>query len=259
MVQTGKLVFGVLALSLGIGLVAFHSKAADDKGSAVPDEDYAKLVAQSSKVIKDALAGEEPTLKDATKAKTAAVMIAACAQTGPMSPQRATMRDAALKLAEALEKAKDSGKFDDARKQADELANLKPDASAKTTPVTPLIEKHIYIEELMSQFKIPRAGGLEIEKKLINLGSTGLRTKMLPPEAMDDQVLIMAYQTALAGKLTQEHKPDDNVKTWLKYAETMEKSAQELAVAVKAKNGKEAFIAINKLNDSCKNCHDDFR
>ena len=44
--------FGALALSLGIGLVTFYSQAADDKGSAVPDEDYVKCVDQSKKVIK---------------------------------------------------------------------------------------------------------------------------------------------------------------------------------------------------------------
>lgn len=259
MTQPGKLVLGAAVLALGIGLIAVHGNAADEKGPGVPDAEYPKLVAQSLKVIKDALAVEEPRFKDAVKAKTAAIMIAVYAQSGPMNAERATMRDAALKVADALEKAKESEKYGDARKAADELANLKPNAAAKTMPVEPLMEKHIFIEELMSQFKVARAGGLDMEKKLQNLSISGLRSKEIAADVMDEPLVLLSYQTAMAAKVAREFDPGNKQQVWKKYCDEMEKSAAELAEAVKAKNGKSGFVAVEKLNSSCKKCHDDFR
>jgi hypothetical protein len=228
--------------------------AADDKGPLVPPADYPKLVEQSVKVIQEALTGE-PDGKAIEKSKVAAVMIAVYAQNGPGSPaERATLRNAALKLSEAI----DDEKFADARKLVGELLSLKADPNAKDTPVE-IMDNYVFIEEAMGQFKLARAGGLEIERDLLKLGSAGLKAKALPPDSLNDKLMLMAYQTAMAAKLAREYKTDKKQQDWNKYCEEMQKAALDLAGAAKAKDGKAAYMAINKLNASCNDCHEIFR
>src|SRR5262249_43903047 len=97
------------ALFIGLCLtVAGSTTAADGDAPLLPDGDYPKMVKYAVKGIQDALKGSPDDTK-ATKAHTAAVMIAAYAQqnlSGADGQQRATVRDAALKLAETIKAKK---------------------------------------------------------------------------------------------------------------------------------------------------------
>jgi hypothetical protein len=235
-----------------VGLVALGR--ADEAATLVPAADYPKLVAASTKIIQESLAGEVDK-KTATKAKTQAAMIAAYAQLTTGSPaERATLRDAALQLAASLE----NGKYDDARQQAGRLGNLPVNPAANPQPV-PLLEKHVYIEEVMGQFKLPRAGGLELESKLLRLGASGRISRALPETSLDEALQLTALQTAVTARLTREFVPEKNKKAWDEYCDEMEKAAVNLAAATRAKDAKAAYTALVQLNESCKKCHDDFR
>ena len=98
----------MLAISIFmVGLVGSGS-AADPKGQILPDDDYPKMVKYAVKSIQDALKGSPDDVK-ATKARTAAIMLAAYAQQnlgGADGQQRATARDAALKIADTIDKKK---------------------------------------------------------------------------------------------------------------------------------------------------------
>src|SRR5262249_37428594 len=149
-------------LVLGLGLVAGPLGAADGKDAAVPDDDYPKVVEHQVKVLTDTLKGLQDA-KDMTekkklteKARCTAVMLAAVAQDnlgGKDAGQRAGLRDAALEVAGLLK----TGKVDDAAKKAADLKNAKP-AGAKAEKVK-LTEAHINLTELMSQFRLAKAGG----------------------------------------------------------------------------------------------------
>jgi hypothetical protein len=247
--------FLCLGLSVGLG------SAADSKDSAVPDADYPKLVEQQFKVLQEALKSlkdaKEPNdiKKWAEKSRCTAVMIAAIAQDnlgGKDGGQRASLRDAALGVA-GLVKSK---KTDEAIKKAADLKNVKSDDKAKLDKVK-LFDAHIDLQELMSQFKLPKAGGQGIEATLLKLGAD--KKKMIPPTALNDATLLIAYQTAVAAELTADYVPDKAPKDWKTYSSDMRKGALEMAEKVKAKDSKGAFTALSKLNTSCSACHDKFR
>lgn len=260
--MTGAARWGVRAIVLAVGLclLAGPGTAADSKDPAVPEADYPKLVEQQVKVLEDTLKVLQDS-KDTTekkkmtqKAHCTAVMLAAVAQdTSAKDPAaRASLRDAALKVA-ALVKA---GKINDAAKQAAGLKNIKPDPAAKTEQIK-LLDGPINLEELMSQFKLPKAGGQGIESTLLKLGTD--KKKMIPAAAMTDSLVNLAYLSAVAADLTEVHKVPKDGKDWVTYSHDMRKGAIELAETVKAKDGKAAFVALGKLNTSCSVCHDKFR
>jgi hypothetical protein len=244
-----------------MGLIVGLGSAADSKDSAVPDADYPKLVDQQVKVLQDALKSlkeaKEPAevKKLAEKSRCTAVMIAAIAQEnlgGKDSAQRASSRDAAIAVA-GLVKSK---KTDDAIKKAADLKSVKADDKAKLDKVK-LFDAHIDLQELMSQFKLPKAGGQGIEAALLKLGTD--KKKIIPPASLNDATLLIAYQTAVAAELTADYVPDKAPKDWKTYSHDMRASAVEMAEKVKAKDGKGAFAALSKLNTSCSACHEKFR
>jgi len=248
------------ALVFALGLVAL-GQAQEGKDVVVPDGDYAKLVEAQLKVVQEGLKGaKEATEKDQvkkmkTKARCAAVMIAAAAQdnlAGKDGQQRATVRDAALNLA-ALVKGE---KYDEAVKLAGELKDLKEDSKAKKEKVK-LYEAHLDLQEVMSQFKQPKAGGQGIEKLLLNLATD--KKKVVPPAAINDALLSTTYQIALLSDLTHDHVPAKDKKDWDIWSVDMKKGALEMASQLKAKDGKAAFAALNKLNTSCSACHERFK
>jgi hypothetical protein len=251
----------VAFLTLGLGLLTGPGGAADEKTPIVPDADYGKLVDHQLKVLEDTLkalqeAKEVPEKKKLTeKAKCTAVMLAAVAQdnlAGKDAAQRASLRDAALAVAGLI----DTGKIADAAKQATGLKDVKADANAKTVKVK-LYEKHFKLDELMSQYKLAKAGGQGIEAALLKLGAD--KKKMVPATAMTDSLLAMVYLTALSAEPTTDHKPPKDAKDWAAYSSDMRKGAVEMAEALKNKDGKAAFVALGKLNTSCSVCHDKFR
>ncbi len=260
--MTGALRRGVqtMVLAVGLWLLAGPGTAADSKSPAVPEADYPKLVDHQLKVLEDTLKVLQESKdmsekkKMTQKAHCTAVMVAAVAQdTSAKDPAlRASLRDAALKVA-ALVKA---GKIDDAAREAAGLKNVKADPAAKTEKIK-LLDVHINLEELMTQFKLPKAGGQGIESALLKLGAD--KKKMIPAAAMTDSLLNMAYLSAVAADLTEEHKPAKDGKDWVAYSQDMRKGSSELAEAVKAKDGKAAFTALSKANTSCSVCHDKFR
>ena len=250
-------------LVVGMGFLAAGGTAADSKDSVLPDSDYRKLVDYEYKVLqeafKDLKAGSDKKAhrEQVRKARAAAAMIATCAQLnleGAEGQQRATVRDAALAVADALGK----DKVAEAEKKAEGLLDLKADPKAKTAPVK-IFDAHLDLEELMSQFRQKAQGGLGIEKMLLDMGTN--KKKTIPPAQMSDQLLVTCYQMAVIAELTKEHTPKKNPKNWGVLTADFKKYSLELADAIKAKekDGKAAFATLNKLNSSCTQCHDEYR
>jgi hypothetical protein len=253
---------GIAVLALGMWWLAGAetSTAADDKEAPLPiaEADFNKLVDQNVKIIQKTL-GETKSKVNTNKARAAAIMIAAYAQygqDGASAEQRATLRDAALKLAGLIEK----GKTDDAKKAADALAGLKADAKAKPGPVPILKQADVdKIDIIMRQFNIAAVGGYGIENHYKKLTGSGGTKKELPAAAMNDDLMLMAYRTAAIAELVKEFKPDKNAKDFQRFAEDTRLLAVALAQATKKKDGPAALAVVYKLTISCNKCHDKFK
>src|SRR5262245_58378106 len=239
---------------LGLGCALLAGAADAPNKPSLPDPAYGKLIEPSVKLIEASLAGE-PTKRAAEKARVAALMLAEFAQqnlAGADAAQRATVRDAALDIA-ALVKDK---KYADAVKQAQGLAKLpaKPDAKKERVKIFgDLME----LDELMGQFRGCKVGGLGIETLFDKLSAS--KDGVVPAAALTEELQLTAWRTAVAAELARDHVPKMAQKDWLAYADSMQKSARELADAATARNGKAALEAVNRLNLSCNQCHQKFR
>ena len=116
------------------------------------------------------------------------------------------------------------------------------------------------LEDVMSQFRLAKSGGMNIEKDI----REGFKGGMIDPKAAE---LIGARSSALATYT--EKMPNDKASTnpgmkmkWEKFARDMGAAGKELAEEA-GKGGKsdakKITALLKKLDGSCTNCHNDFR
>jgi hypothetical protein len=237
-----------------LGIATLGSAAADGPKPALPDADYTLLVEPSARLIQEALAGQ-PNRRVADKARVAALMLAEFAQqnlAGLDAEKRASIRDAAVAIARLIH----AKEYAAAAKEAARLPSLPANPKAKKERLK-LMGPHLDIEDLMTQFRAAKAGGLGIEALLDQLATE--KNETVSAAAMTDELRLLAYRTAVAGEMAREHVPKMKVKEWQAYADDMRKSAVGLAEAVQAKDGKKAYAAVERLNTSCNQCHKEFR
>jgi hypothetical protein len=251
---------GLAAVSLGIWLLAAPGSGADASPKPlVPAADLVKLISQAVQTVQEGLRDKPEERLTAKRIRRSGILIAVYAQSGlahagPDANRLAMLRDLGLKLAHAIEK-KD---FKEATALAATLARypqLDADPGAKPEPL-PLLP-HTEVAELMSQFASVRSGGEDIERKLDDLAA--LAGKTVPPAALTEQLVLLAYKVALVGDVLQAHTPDKQPKEWQTWARALRQEATELAEAAKAKNGPAAHAAAFKLSHTCSRCHEVFR
>jgi cytochrome c556 len=243
----------LLILAFGV-LMVVPGGAADPKVKVLEDSDYPKLLKREVKGIQTALKDGKPNGENAAeKARTAAILIAAAAQQnleGADGQERATVRDAALKVAESIK----AGKYDEALKLADTLPTLKAAAAAKKEKVA--IE--VPFAHLMHQFRPLGEGGWGIYGHL-----TKLQTKMdpiLPRAEINENFILEAAQVAVTADLALSNVPKDKPKEFTTNLENMRAGAIELVEALKDKDAvKVAPAALSKLTTACIGCHKSFR
>ncbi|MBY0526344.1 MAG: hypothetical protein K2R98_23320 [Gemmataceae bacterium] len=242
----------VTAMVLGLGIMAAAEIGSGQgaKDGTLPDAEYAKMLKRSVKGIQDALKGtpEEPMIE---KARTAAVMTAAYAQdnlNGADGQQRATVRDAALKVAELI-KAK---KYADASKLAGTLPTLEADPKAKKEKVK-LIDVHLTFSDLMHQFRLKPDGGWGIFGHLQEIQTK--KPTMMPREELNDNFVLEAYQVAVAADLLHGHMHKAKPKEWGEYTDDMKKFAIDLGEKLRAKDAKASPEALSRLTTTCFSCH----
>jgi hypothetical protein len=253
-------------LVAGLGLMAAPPRmtAADAPGSlykpVLPADVFAKLVAEDAKVIKDTLA-KGADKKTAVRVRSSALMIAVYAQSemnrpGAKVAELGGLRDTALKLA----KAADDGKFDEAKKLADDLKPQgKADAGAKPQVA---VHEAFEIDVLMNQFKPEKGGGLDLEKNLLKV--TMKRPALTPAEL--SQAVPWLYRTTMIAPVCEAMAPEKDMgkKTragWIKLTQEMGQYAKEAAeLASKPKpDDKAVKRALKNLEASCTNCHSTYR
>lgn len=215
-----------------------------------------QLVNQAIGIVREALKRQPPDSKDREKARIAAGMIAVYAQSGPRgaaTPLRATLRDAGLQLAHTIQ----TERFDEASKQAAALASLNPDPGAVLGAVR--LDKHLGVLDVMAQFRPERTGGLGIETKLLNLETAAKKERELPAATLDHDLALKAAHVARSADVLKEFTPRKAPQAWQQHSEEMRQAALALGGASKAKDGKAAWTALQRLNQSCASCHESFR
>lgn len=243
---------GAVALLLGLWLVVVGvgDGAQGGKEQLLPDAEYPKMVKRNVKAIQDAFRGEQ-SAEMVEKAKTCAVLIAAYAQQnlqGPDGQKRATVRDAALKVADLI-KAK---KFAEAAKLADTLATLEADPKAKKEKIK-LIDDHVAYYELMHQFRHLKDGGWGIFGHLQRIQTKFY--KEMPREELNEGFVLEMYQVAVSADLVNGHVHKARPKEWEEYTGKLRKSSLELAEALKARDAKSSPLILSELTTTCFNCH----
>lgn len=238
---------GMTVLALGLWFVGLSSAADEKSKDSIPISDAAfkKLVAKSVDDIQKALAaGKEK--KNATKARVQAVMIAAYAQNN----EAGNVRDAAIKLAETIK----GGKLDDAKKQAEELAALKPE-KGKAEPVAILKKTGTEVGEVMRQFSPAAIGGYGIEAQIKKMSTS----KKLTPAQMTDDFVLQCIQMAAIGALVKDLPPAKNPKEFQKLADEMRVLFSHLSEESEAKDGVKGAATLYKMSIHCNKCHDKYR
>lgn len=247
-----------LAVAVWALVLTLPGRSADP---AVPDADYPKLAAQQIKVVIDSLKAAqsaEPLQKKrlVEKAKAAAIVLAQAAQdnlAGGDAAQRLGVRDAALVIVKHLP-AKEP-QLTEALKLAEALDGIKTGGAKKERNA--LLPAHTNLEIIMVPFKNIDKGGQDLEKLFLKLSFD--KKKNIPAAQQGEPLLLALYQTALIAELTRDHKVDKDQKKWQELSDDMRRTALEMAKGIRDKDGKAAFTALTKLNDSCKVCHEVFR
>lgn len=92
--------------------------------------------------------------------------------------------------------------------------------------------------------------------------------EVLKPETADenqfkkskDTILQQAHMVAAMGKVvTREDMDEADEDDYVKYADDMRKAASDLAIAIEADNYQLASGAVNRIEQSCNDCHGDWR
>jgi soluble cytochrome b562 len=130
-------------------------------------------------------------------------------------------------------------------------------------------KKYEELNTVMHIFKPKAKGGIGlgkngegIELKIISLGKRKLAGPALTKEK--DELIKMADINVAMAAVAKHYAPSKpkggkGKKDWDGHADDMKKAAEELRKAAKAGNADDVKKAANNLNNSCNNCHTDFR
>lgn len=261
---------GLLGLALGMWMVIASDTDAQGGGeSGIPDDIFKKLVdkavAEAEEGVrdwKDTKIKEKERKEHYRKARGAAAMIAAYAQmsmTNANAMERASLRDAALKLATQLEK----DQVDAAKKTIAEIkGGVKPNPKADPKPVA-IMPKYAKIEEVMKQFS-SKPGGTQLEAKLIQnilANKKNEKAKEVPAKNLaDPEYPLMIYQSIAIAELIKDHpaqkKEGKGPAEWKEYTAEQRKESQELLkIVTSSKDGKAAWKVLSRLDQACYRCH----
>ena len=140
-------------------------------------------------------------------------MIAVYAQSGPggaATPLRATLRDAALRLAQTIQ----AERYDEASKQVAALPSLNPDHGGHAGKVR-LLDKHLEVLDVMAQLRPERSGGLGIEARLLSLEKAARATNAADRRVLNRDLVLQAAHLARAVDVLKEHTPAKAPQDWL--------------------------------------------
>ncbi|HLW66805.1 MAG TPA: hypothetical protein VKS79_15940 [Gemmataceae bacterium] len=246
---------GVLFAMAASSLIWSDSRA-DDK-LPVPAAAASKLIDEYTKDIQSAVGAAKMGNKDRKRALVEAVVIAEVANDNAKDAKMAAIRDAALKVADALKKE------DAAAAKAAAAGLSKPAAGNAGEPMKLDLAKYIYNDEdkdfdkdlAMHLFKSARAGGLGIETLVKN------NSEKAPSGKDVDKSVNAIYTIAALSNVIEQIAPKEKVgakdpKDWIRFSKALKDSVAEAYDKKKPADMKSAF---NKIDASCVGCHNIFK
>src|SRR5262245_28505538 len=250
MMPVRYLAAGAALTALGLGLfltTADASPAPEDKvpplmtNEIIGADDAKALIEADTKVITDSLAKGDK--KSQTKARVAAMLVALYGQT----TKQAGPRDLALKVADEINKENAA----EAKKAAEALAGGAAAAGGPKGPVP--LHTMIDIADLMTVFKLEKAGGQELEKQLA--GFTKNPDMAKAPVFAARLAFVSLYTESLPPQPAGGKDPKD----WIKLSQEMRASALAAHKAAKAGDKAGVRAAMKKVDVACNDCHTKFR
>jgi hypothetical protein len=262
------------ALSAAAALLAGASGAGDKAApwkTILAEDVYKELVRRAVKIIDDNADSKDDEARK--QAQVAAVRIAAFTQSAKGdAKQLAAVRQAALKVADAIKDKKDPAEV---KKLVAAIASAKAEAGTSAEPVdlhkqleTVLDLMNLYRTKMKDGEGLPpvlqttvRLKGTQngIEEKIRYMAMKKLTPAALANEAAELETFgyRMAADAALTANFAGVQK--GGTRDWMEFSTTMRDAGVALAEAAKQKDAEGIFKAGTALNSSCAQCHAMFR
>jgi hypothetical protein len=255
-----RLLVGGTTLAAGLWLLTAATAA-----PPLPKESAKKVIAAdiaSVQALTTDIAGDADPSK--TKrgpirtVRTLVLMIAAQADaTGD-----AALRSHVGKLGQAIDKASETKDAKDWKAVADVAKGLSAPKADPSVPKGALVKHDL--EDVMSPFRVSKSGGMNVEKDIRDIIAAGKKGGKIDPTATE---LIGGRCVSLSDYA--QKLPNDKARTnpastkkWDDYCKRMADAGKELTEESAKGAGadqKKLLGALNKLNASCTDCHNDFR
>lgn len=271
MSRLSRIVVFVLAPAAVLAALSVAGQAGGNKAAVwkpfLPESAYSELSRRSLERIGRLAKDDKAELKDL---RAEAVIFAGYTRSTKDRADRAELRQTAALV--AIDAAKDNAAA--ARKIAAQLAAGKPDKAAEPVKSWPAVTGDI--KDVMMVFANQAKGGegipaeLHYSAKVKNQNGSEALINALAAKKLSDanvkkmskELQLLAYRVAVIGALTLERGPADktaDVKLWNDQAVIMRDAAIELAEAAQKKDGPAIMEACKRLENSCVDCHSNFK
>jgi hypothetical protein len=241
-----------------------------EKEPVLPDKAFLEIVKEANRFIQEPLARDRPdapvrgeTAVGTFRANALLIALAAQNRMGRADAdagQLATLRDAALKLAEAVEKQPCD--LAEVRKQAEILnqyPNLKADPNAR--PGLVRLKDRFDHGPISFLFGGCSGGkGHAIQLQISKLA--GQQAPFTPDQA--EKLELLAYKVALIGELLRDlddvipAKNPELRKEWVSLAGEAQTTGWQLAETARGQNSTDMRRGVSKLHGVCTSCHEKF-
>jgi len=268
----------ICILAASLALAARSDEAEPALPGILPGAAFERVVGEAAKAIEQDLTIAEKDPQARRRAHGTAFLVAAYAQAsirqgnmkgdGEEGRVRAALRDAALKLAEAI----GENKYAEAVDLARTLPKAKPDAATNTAEL-PLLkpdDQDGLLEDLMGLLKKRALGGLGVKPKPADPKHDGIEARLdlladrtLPKADIAKQadgLALAAYQTAALADLVYATGPEKkrgalDPKDWRRWSRALRQASLDLADAAQMKDPERVRKAAEQAASTCKDCH----
>ena len=174
----------------------------------------------------------------------------------------AALRAQVAKVGGAIDKSSDPKGDGDWKPAIEAAKGLSKPPAGGAAPKGDLVK--FDLEDVMSPFRLAKSGGMNVEKDIREFRADFKANKAVPAKDLE---LIGVRSAVLSDHTTKLPNAkatanDQLTKKWEKYSKDMGAAGKELADEAgkgDKSDAKKLSAALNKLDATCSNCHNDFR
>jgi hypothetical protein len=255
--------------TLTFGLLVTTGQAGGGKASAwkpfLTDESYKELTTRSIKLIEENAKAGGKNAADRIEAEAAILAGYTLSSARAKDEEASRLRGAALAAAERARKVETI--------KLVEFGKMVASAAKQPAEIKDFTTYLHATEPMMKMFLSKAKGGegihpdLQYQPKLKNLNGIeallgGLATKKLSDDNLtkvSKELPLLAYRIAVVGSVTHELAPKKDAGKWREFSITMRDSSLALADAAQKKNSEGLMKAALALENSCIECHSEYK